>query len=136
MRMDRKSDLYYIFKDLTNALKTKIDSKYIFEGRRPDVSDEPLPYFVVIETNVNISDLAAGGKGFHFISGGSFRLFVKSKANSTLNVEKTCSLMDEIHGLFPISGERWIAAQPIDMIKGYDGNGFHEARISFSLHSR
>ena len=93
MRMDRKSDFYYIFKDLTNALKTKIDSKYIFEGRRPDVSEEPLPYFVVIETNVNISDLAAGGKGFHFISGGSFSLFVFQDISNSESQEKSLVLM-------------------------------------------
>ena len=136
MRMDSKSYLYYLFKDLTDALKKKIDSKYIFEGKRPDISDEPLPYFVVVESNVGISDLAAGGKGFHFVSGASFRLFVKAKKDCTLNVEKTSDLAEEIVSLFPIRGVKWAAIKPMEMLVGYDGYGFHEVRIPFSIYSK
>lgn len=134
--MERKSDLYYLFKDLTDALKKKIDSRYIFEGRRPDVSSERMTSFVVIELNVGISDLATGGKGFHFVSGASFRLFVKAKKDCTLNVEKTSDLAEEIVSLFPIRGVKWAAIKPMEMLVGYDGYGFHEVRIPFSIYSK
>lgn len=136
--MAANTTIALIYDDLVNAVKGIIEPEHIYLGCRPDVITEesPVSRFVVIDLPVHIKDMAAGNHKFHLTTIGVFHLFVKSKKNSTLNVNATSDFMEQLTGLFPISGEYVAATDPKVLTDGIDEYGYSFVTITFGLHTR
>lgn len=126
-----------IYEDLVNALKTVIDEKYIFSDR-PNVNggDRPMAKFIIVDLPVSIRDIAVGNRGFMYNTRGLFSVFVKSKSNNTLQVGNMSSLVEDVMNLFPVSGSKCVAANPVPLMRGSDKNGYHFTEISFEIHTK
>lgn len=133
-----KSTLYNIFSDLVTALGTVMESKYIFLNERPKMSDggTPMEKFVVVSLPVSIDDYVIGNRKTYLTTSGVFYLFARSRSNDTLNVNMTGELVDDVTGLFPISGTCAVASNPVVRMTGSDGMGFQVTTVTFDLRSR
>jgi len=136
--MAKKTTIELIFEDLVNAVTGIIEPKYIFTGGRPDVinSDSQVSKFVVITLPVSIEDIAVGNKKFMLTTTGAIDLFLKSKKDSTLNVNSTSEFVEQAAGLFPISGKVIAAANPKVRMRGTDEHGYQFVTITFDLHTK
>lgn len=136
--MAKKSVLYNIYADLTNAMKTVVGAKAIFLKDRPNISDADIqmPKFVVIDLPVDIEDYVIGMKKTILNTSGVFYLFTQSRSNGTLDVNSAGELADSVIGLFPIVGECCTAANPVLRMRGSDGQGFQVTTITFDLQTK
>lgn len=133
-----KSVLYNIYADLTNAMKTVVDGKYVFLKDRPKNSggDEyaaPMPKFAVIDLPVSIDDYVIGNKKTMLTTSGVFYLFVQARSNGTLDVNAAGDFTDSVVSLFPIKGNCCSATKPVVRMTGNDGQGFQVVTITFDL---
>lgn len=133
--MAKKSVLYYIYADLLNAMKTVVESKYIFLKDRPNTKDgdTPMAKFAVIDLPVSIDDYVIGNKKTMLTTSGVFYLFVQARNNGTLDVNATGDFTDSVVNLFPIKGNYCSATNPIVRMTGNDGQGFQVVTITFDL---
>ena len=133
-----KSVFYNIFNDLTNAVKTIVDVKYIFLKDRPNLEtdDKPMPKFAVIDLPVSMEDYVIGNKKTLLNTYGVLYLFVQARKNSTLDVNALGDFVDQAVGLFPLVGEYCSAANPVVRLNGSDGHGFQVATITFDLQTK
>lgn len=133
--MAKKSVLFNLFNDLTEAIKTVIAAKYIFLKDRPKIgnSDSPMSKFVVIDLPISIEDFVIGNKKTYLTTAGVFYLFVQSRKNGTLDPNATGDFTDNVISLFPIKGEYCSAANPVVRMNGSDEQGFQVVTITFDL---
>lgn len=136
--MATKSPIAAIYTDLVNALSGVIETKYIFPGGRPKTAEgsTTMNKFIVIELPVSIEDIAAGNKKFVLNTTGVFYLFIKSKANGTLNVNSTSDFLSSVESLFPIVGDYCGASSPRVLMNGADDFGFQLVTITFDLQTK
>ncbi len=134
-----KSVLYNIYNDLVNAVKTIVDSKYIFLKDRPNTNGntQPMAKFVVIDLPLGIEDYVIGKKKKTMLStSGVLYLFTQARSNGTLNINTTGDFTDDVESLFPIKGQYISATKPKVLLKGSDGDGYQVVSISFDLRCR
>lgn len=133
--MAKKSVLFNLYNDLTEAMKTVVAAKYIFLKDRPKISndDTPMAKFAVIDLPVSIDDFVIGNKKTYLTTAGVFYLFVQARKNGTLDSNATGDFTDNVVGLFPIKGQYCSAANPVVRMTGSDGQGFQVVTITFDL---
>jgi len=136
--MAAKNPIAAIYTDLVTALSGIIDPKYIFPGGRPKSADSSstMNKFIAVELPVGIEDIAAGNKRFVLNTTGVLYLFIKSKANGTLNVNSTSDFIDSVERLFPIRGEYCGASSPTVLMNGVDEYGYQFITITFKLQTK
>lgn len=136
--MAKKSVLYSLYKDLLDAVKTVIETKYVFLKDRPKTKegDDPMARFLVIDLPVSIEDYVIGNKKSLLNTAGVFYLFVQARNNGTLDVNATGDFTDSVANLFPINGEFCSAANPVVRMTGNDGQGFQVVTITFDLQTK
>ena len=136
--MAKKSVLYNLYADLLGALKTIIESKYVFLKDRPTTKDgeAPMARFAVIDLPLSIEDFVIGNKKTLLNTAGVFYLFVQARNNGTLDVNATGDFTDEVVGLFPIKGKYCTAANPTVRMTGKDGQGFQVVTVTFDLQTK
>lgn len=136
--MAKKSVLYGIYEDLTNAMKTIVDAKYIFLKDRPKVNDTntPMSKFAVIDLPSRISDYVAGNRKVMLTTSGVFYLFTASTKHGTLDLKETGNFVDSVINLFPINGNKCVAVNPVVQMTGSDENGFQVTTITFDLRGK
>ena len=125
-----------IYTDLTNALKSVIESKYIFLGARPTStmnSSETMSKFIVVELPARFRDVAIGRKKFVMQTQGIMYLFTKAKSNATLNLNAASDFTDSVENLFPIIGECCSASEPQVLMDGADEYGYQIVTITFDI---
>ena len=133
--MAKKSVLFNIYNDLTEAMKTVVAAKYIFLKDRPKIGsdDTPMAKFAVIDLPVSIDDFVIGNKKTYLTTAGGFYLFVQARKNGTLDPNAVGDFTDNVVGLFPIKGQYCSAANPMVQLTGSDGQGFQVVTITFGL---
>lgn len=138
MPQTSSSTLYKIYSDLVTAVSGVINPKYIFLRERPKFENGSvaMSQFVVISLPVDIEDYVIGNRRTYLTTGGILYLFNQSKANGTLNLNATGSLVDSICDLFPISGTYISAVKPVVQMTGSDENGFQVTTVTFDLRSK
>jgi len=136
--MAQKSVLFNIFNDLTNAVKTIVDAKYIFLKDRPNTEgeDKPMSKFVVIDLPVSMEDYVIGTKKTLLNTYGVLYLFVQARKNTTLDVNAMGDFVEKAIALFPFVGDYCTAANPVVRLSGSDGHGFQVATITFDLQTK
>ena len=136
--MAKKSVLYSVYSDLVHAMKTVVDSKYVFLKDRPNTKEGELPMskFAVIDLPVTINDYVAGNSKTMLTTSGVFYLFTQSRSNGTLDVNITGDFVDAVLDLFPISGTSCVASNPVVRMTGNDGQGFQVCTVTFDLRCR
>lgn len=136
--MAKKSTLYHIYSDLVNAMKSVVETKYIFLKDRPNIKEDDVPMqkFVVIDLPTSIRDYVIGGRKTLLETSGVFYVFVQARSNKTLDVNATGEFIDSIVNLFPISGDNCVATNPSVRMTGSDGFGFQVTTITFDLRGR
>ena len=136
--MAKKSVLYNLYADLLNAMKTVVDSKYVFLKDRPNVKngDTPMSRFAVIDLPVSIDDYVIGNKKAYLTTSGVFYLFTQARNNGTLDVNAAGDFTDDVVSLFPINGDYCSAASPVVQMRGNDGLGFQVVTITFDLQTK
>lgn len=136
--MAKKSTIARIYDDLVTACKTVVESKYIFTGGRPNniMTDSDVAKFIVIDLPVSIEDIAFGNKKFVLDTTGVIYLFVKSKKDSTLNINATSDFIEEVFNLFPVRGAVCGAANPKVLTRGADEYGYQVVTVTFDLQTK
>lgn len=136
--MAKKSTISLIYSDLVTALKGIIETKYIFTGGRPNTitKDSEIAKFVVVDLPVAVEDIAFGKKKFVLNTTGVMYLFVKSKKDTTINLNATSDFIEQVVDLFPIRGDVSGAANPEVLMRGADEYGYQVVTITFDLQTR
>lgn len=136
--MAKKSVIASIYTDLVTAMKTVVESKYIFLKDRPKINDGDVPMakFAVIDLPISIDDYVIGNKKTMLTTSGVFYLFVQARNNGTLDVNASGDFTDKVVSLFPIVGQCCSASDPVVRMTGNDGQGFQVITISFNLQTK
>ena len=122
-----------IYSELVNAIKGI--GKPVFLSR-PKITDNENRDFVVIELPTELRQTIKGGMGVSEICYGTFSAFVKSKSDSTMNVNAQSALTQDLLDVFPINDAHVSAANPTVLVQGDDGYGYHVTVITFKLRAK
>lgn len=129
----KKSLIYYIYDELVAAVDG-IGKKTFLE--RPNVTNNELDYFVVVEIPTEIRGQVKGSLNFRVDCYATYSIFCKSKNDGTQNIVAQTTLTQKVIDKFPINGKFITATKPTILMQGYDGFGYHVTQISFKLRTK
>lgn len=130
----KKSFLYYMYKDLYEAVDALADKTYM--GRRPKQTPEEVKTFIVVEIPTNIRNLVAGDITRTPYCYGTMTVFCKANSDGTLDVNKQTNIIQKVLDKFPIAGEHISATRPNVMMDGEDGYGYQATVITFAIRGK
>ena len=128
--MAERPMIYRIYDDLVKAVNG-IGKKTFLE--RPKTLQQELTDFVVITIPTEIRGRVKGGLGFRSGAYGLFSVFCKAKTDGTINIGTQSSLVEQVLGIFPITGETVEASNPTILMRGDDGYGYQVTQITFKF---
>ena len=122
--------IYRIYYDLVAALKPL--GKKVFLDRPKTLASEQND-FIVVRVATSIRNTIKGGINVNSGCYGTFTVFCKEKSDGTLNIGAQSALAQQVIDLFPIVGESISAVNPVILMQGEDGYGFHATQITFRI---
>ena len=122
--------IYQIHNDLVAALKPL--GKKVFLDRPKTLASEQHD-FIVVRVETGIHSMIKGGVNVYTDCYGTFTVFCKAKSDGTLNIVSQSTLVQQVVDLFPIVGENISAVNPVILMQGEDGYGFHATQITFRI---
>lgn len=115
---------------MTTAVKGIADKVSL--GRPKTIADS-VNTIISVELPATLEGRYAGLRDMSIETIGTFKVFVRSKPDGTMNVNSLTSISDKLMKLFPIKGEVSISTKPSEHFLGFDGYGFHVSQIMFDL---
>ena len=122
--------IYRIYDDLVAALKPL--GKKVFLDRPKTLASEQHD-FIVVRVETAIHAMIKGGINVYTDCYGTFTVFCKAKSDGTINIGAQSDLVQRVIDTFPIVGESVSAANPVIVMQGEDGYGFHATQITFRI---
>jgi len=122
--------IYKIYNDLVAALRPL--GKKVFLDRPKTLASEQHD-FIVVRVETAIHATIKGGINVNSDCYGTFTVYCKAKSDGTLNIGAQSALTQQIIDLFPIVGESISAVNPMILMQGEDGYGFHATQITFRI---
>ena len=133
MAESKKSLIYLIYDDLSNAVKGIV--KKTFLGR-PDPVGSDVANFIAIDIPTEIRSRIAGSFDMTVDCYATFDVYCKAKTDRTLNIGAQADLVQKVLNVFPINGKCVTAAKPTVLMQGFDETGYQVTEISFRLRTK
>lgn len=128
--MTETAMIYRIYDDLVAALRPL--GKKVFLDRPKTLASEQHD-FIVVRVATGIHSMVKGGINVYSDCYGTFTVYCKAKSDGTLNIGAQSALAQQVVDLFPIVGDSISAVNPVILMQGEDGYGFHATQITFRI---
>lgn len=121
-----------MYDDIVKAL-TGLSQVFI---TRPKALAKDLTSFLIVELPARIYPSFKGGRDTKATSTGKISVFYKAKADGTPNIGAQTDLTQKVLDRFPINGDHITATNPVELMTGEDGTGYHVTILAFRLRTK